>query len=238
MVDWIMVCVSTTKFSININGEREGYFSGGRGLRQGDPMSPYLFTLVMEVFNIIMRKSIGESKDFKYHQGCKKLEITHLCFADDLLVFFHGNTKSLSVIKEALEEFSSYSGVKANMNKSTILFGGMTSTKQSIILDIVPFTIGRLPVRYLGVPLISKKINTTDCKPGIEKVKNRVLDWRNKALSYTRRLQLISSVLSVMQIYWALVFLLPKNVIYEINKLLKGFMWCQWELTKGKARVS
>nr|GEY69379.1 RNA-directed DNA polymerase, eukaryota, reverse transcriptase zinc-binding domain protein [Tanacetum cinerariifolium] len=113
---------STTKFSININGESEGYFSGGRGLRQGDPMSPYLFTLVMEVFNIIMRKNTGETKDFKYHQGCKKLEITHLCFADDLLVFCHGDTKSVNVNKGALEEFSSYSGLKANMNKSIVFF--------------------------------------------------------------------------------------------------------------------
>ncbi|GJY48856.1 RNA-directed DNA polymerase, eukaryota, reverse transcriptase zinc-binding domain protein [Tanacetum coccineum] len=232
MVDWIMVCVSTTKFSININGEREGYFSGGRGLRQGDPMSPYLFTLVMEVFNLIMRKNISGNKNFKYHHRCKKLEITHLSFDDDLLVFCH------SVIKEALEEFSSYSRLKANMHKSTVFFGGMTSAEQNIILGIVPFAIGKLPVRYVGVSLITKKISSTDCKPLIDKVRNRVLDWRNKALSYSGRLQLISSVLSAMQIYWAYVFLLPKNVIYEINKILKGFLWCQGELTKGKAKIS
>nr|GEW17708.1 RNA-directed DNA polymerase, eukaryota [Tanacetum cinerariifolium] len=81
----------------------------------------------------------------------------------------------------------------------------MTTAEQRIILDIVPFAIGKLPVRYLGVPLITKKINAID-------------------------------FLSAMQIYWASVFLLPKNVIYEMNKLLKGFLWCQGELTKGKAK--
>ncbi|GJR26775.1 RNA-directed DNA polymerase, eukaryota, reverse transcriptase zinc-binding domain protein [Tanacetum coccineum] len=238
MVEWIMVCVSTTKFSININGEREGYFCGGRGLRQGDPMSPYLFTLVMEVFNIIMRKNISEAKEFKYHKGCKKLEITHLCFVDDLLVFCHGDTKSVNVIKETLKEFNRYYGLKANMSKSTVFFGGMTKAEQDIILDIVPFGVKKLPVKYIGVPLITKKITANDCKPLIEKVKSRILDWRNKALSYSGRLQLIASVLSAMQIYWASVFLLPKNVIYEINKMLKGFLWCQGELTKGKAKIS
>ncbi|GJU06174.1 RNA-directed DNA polymerase, eukaryota, reverse transcriptase zinc-binding domain protein, partial [Tanacetum coccineum] len=96
MVKWIMVCVSTTKFSININEEREGYFSGGRGLRQGDPMSPNLFTLVIEAFNLILRRHINDTKEFKYHQGCQKLGITHLCFADDLLVFCHWIICSIS----------------------------------------------------------------------------------------------------------------------------------------------
>ncbi|GKE29845.1 RNA-directed DNA polymerase, eukaryota, reverse transcriptase zinc-binding domain protein [Tanacetum coccineum] len=127
MVKWIMVCVSTTKFSININEEREGYFNVGRGLRQGDPMSPNLFTLVMEDFNLILRRYINDTKEFKYHQRCQKLGITHLCFADDLLVFCHGDHKSVNVIKKALEEFSSYSGLKANMSKSTVFFGGLTN---------------------------------------------------------------------------------------------------------------
>ncbi|GJX65445.1 RNA-directed DNA polymerase, eukaryota, reverse transcriptase zinc-binding domain protein [Tanacetum coccineum] len=105
-------------------------------------------------------------------------------------------------------------------------------------VDIVPFGVGKLPVKYLGVPLITKKITANDCEPLVEKVKSRILDWRNKALSYSGRLQLIASVLSAMQIYWASVFLLPKNVIYEINKMLKGFLWCQGELTKGKAKIS
>ncbi|GJY47212.1 RNA-directed DNA polymerase, eukaryota, reverse transcriptase zinc-binding domain protein [Tanacetum coccineum] len=162
MVKWIMVYVSTVKFTININGERVGYFSGGRGLRQGDPMSLYLFTLVMEAFNLIMRKNIKDTTEFKFHHGCQKLGITHLCFADDLLVFCHGDHKSVNVIKKALEEFSSYSGLKANMGKSTVFFGGLSSTEQNNILSIVPFAIGKLPVRYLGVPLLTKKITATD----------------------------------------------------------------------------
>nr|GEY90510.1 RNA-directed DNA polymerase, eukaryota, reverse transcriptase zinc-binding domain protein [Tanacetum cinerariifolium] len=78
-------------------------------------------------------------------------------FPDDLLVLCYGDIKSVNVIKKALEEFSSYFGLKANMR--------------------------RLIVRYLGVPLITKKINATDCKPLVEKVKDRVLELRNKVLS-------------------------------------------------------
>ncbi|GJT68149.1 RNA-directed DNA polymerase, eukaryota, reverse transcriptase zinc-binding domain protein [Tanacetum coccineum] len=238
MIKWIMTCVTTTKFSINVNGERVGYFKGGRGLRQGDPISPYLFTLVMEVLNLLIKKNIEDSKEFRYHFGCKNLKITHLCFADDLLVFCNGDIESVKVIKKSLEEFSGLSGLVPNMQKSTIFFGGLSSIEQQNILNIIPFTIGKLPVRYLGVPLITKKLSVNDCKPLISKVKAKVSDWKNKFLSYAGRVQLIASVLSSMQNYWASVFLLPKQVIYEINKILKGFLWCQGELTKGKAKVS
>lgn len=218
MVNWIMTCVTTTKFSISINGDRVGYFKGGRGLRQGDPISPYLFTLVMEVFSIIMKYNIDKGGDFKFHKGCKKLRITHLSFADDLLVFCHGDCGSVKVIKDSLDEFSGFSGLKANLQKSTIFFGSLSGGEQEMILNIIPFAVGKLPVRYLGVPLITKKISIQDCKPLIDKVRNKVNDWRNKALSYAGRLQLIASVLSSMQIFWASVFLLPKSVINDINK--------------------
>lgn len=120
MVGWIMTCVTTSKFTLNFNGDRVGYFSGGRGLRQGDPISPYLFTIAMEVFNLLMKKNIGNAMDFKYHQGWKKLKVTHLGFADDLIVIGHGDCNSVRVIKETMEEFSNYSGLKVNMQKSTI----------------------------------------------------------------------------------------------------------------------
>nr|GEV59001.1 hypothetical protein [Tanacetum cinerariifolium] len=186
MVLCIMNCVTSTKFSISINGGRVGYFKGGRGLRHGDPISPYLFTLVMEVFNLTVRKNIKENGNFKYHYGCKKLEITHLCFADDLLVFYHEDCESVSIIKKSLNEFSRYSGLRPNMQKSTMFFGGLSNAEQNYILQIIPFTVGKLAVRIIGQS----------------------------------------------------VFLLTKQVIYEINKLLKGFLWCHGKLTKGKAKVS
>ncbi|GJV79438.1 hypothetical protein Tco_1515308 [Tanacetum coccineum] len=105
-------------------------------------------------------------------------------------------------------------------------------------MDVMPFIVGTLPATYLGVPLITKQIGIRDCKCLVDKVRAKVNNWKNKMLTYAGRLQLISSVLSSIHVYWASVFMLPKITIKDINKLLKGFMWCQGEMTKGKAKIA
>lgn len=86
-INWIMECVSTTSYSISINGSLEGHFKGERGLRQGDPISPFLFVLAMEYLSRML-KSLHSHRDFKFHAKCAKHKIIHLAFADDLLLFF------------------------------------------------------------------------------------------------------------------------------------------------------
>ncbi|GKD23624.1 RNA-directed DNA polymerase, eukaryota, reverse transcriptase zinc-binding domain protein, partial [Tanacetum coccineum] len=126
MVNWIIKYVSTASFSMCVNGERFGYFKGGRGLRQGDLMSPYLFILVMEILTLIVEKRIEGRSEFKYHFGCKEMKLTHVCLVDDLLMFCHGDMSSVMVLKEAIEEFGSMSGLLPNYSKSTIIFGCIT----------------------------------------------------------------------------------------------------------------
>ncbi|GJY22232.1 RNA-directed DNA polymerase, eukaryota, reverse transcriptase zinc-binding domain protein [Tanacetum coccineum] len=122
MVGWIMKCVRTIGFSICINGERHSYFKGGRGLRQGDPISPYLFTLIMEILTLLLQRKIRNNNKFKYHHGCKELQLVNLCFADDLMIFCNGDPISAELITEALNEFSKVSGLFPNLNKSTLFF--------------------------------------------------------------------------------------------------------------------
>nr|GEW37969.1 reverse transcriptase domain-containing protein [Tanacetum cinerariifolium] len=164
MVQWIMKCVTSTSFSIAINGENYGFFKGGRGLRQGDPVSPYLFTLVIEILNLLMIRKVENNEFFQYHFGCKQLKITHACFDDDLLMFYHGDSDSVIIIKEIIDEFGSVSRLLPNCNKSTTIFGSVSEKDRRSILEVYPFRVEHLPVKYLGVPLITKIIGVKDCK--------------------------------------------------------------------------
>nr|GFC55017.1 putative RNA-directed DNA polymerase, eukaryota, reverse transcriptase zinc-binding domain protein [Tanacetum cinerariifolium] len=123
MVEWIMECVTTTSFSININGALHGYFKGKRGLRQGDPLSSYLFTMVMEILTLILRRRVQNSDNFQYHRYCEDLELINLCFVDDLFLFSHGDDKSAKVIMEALDEFKLTSGLVPSLPKKQRMRG-------------------------------------------------------------------------------------------------------------------
>ncbi|GKD59058.1 RNA-directed DNA polymerase, eukaryota, reverse transcriptase zinc-binding domain protein [Tanacetum coccineum] len=132
-----------------------------RGLRQGDHISPYLFTLGMKVFTLILAHKVDNCPKFKYHAGCKELKLTHLCIADDLLVMCHGSVDSIQFVKESLDDFSRVLGLEPNMNKSIIFFGNVKLGDHRKILNVVPFKVGKFPVKYLGVPLITKRLILT-----------------------------------------------------------------------------
>ncbi|GKC74471.1 putative reverse transcriptase domain, reverse transcriptase zinc-binding domain protein [Tanacetum coccineum] len=168
MIDWIMECVSSISYSISINGAIHGFFKGKRGLRQGDPLSPYLFTLVMEVFTLMLRRRV-RSSNFTYHRYCSKLDLINLCFADDLFLFAHGDVHSVSIIKEALDEFKDASGLNPSMPKSKAYFCNVLNHIKLDILHVLPFEEDRLPVKYLGVPLVSSRLIFKDCKELLDK---------------------------------------------------------------------
>nr|GEW18271.1 RNA-directed DNA polymerase, eukaryota, reverse transcriptase zinc-binding domain protein [Tanacetum cinerariifolium] len=141
----------TAGFTVCINGERHGYFKGGRGLRQRDHMSPYLFTLIMEILTLILQRKIRNNESFKYHYGCKELKLVNLFFADDLMIFCNRDPTSPRVIKDGLNEFSAVSGLFPNLNKSTLYFGSLKDDEKELIKNVMQFTEGTLPSKSFNV---------------------------------------------------------------------------------------
>ncbi|KAJ9536622.1 hypothetical protein OSB04_un000171 [Centaurea solstitialis] len=235
---WIDQMLQTSSFSIVLNGETTGYFEGARGLRQGDPISPYLFTIVMECFSIILKRCILEAGNFSFHQGCDDLAITHLCFADDLFVFTGGDLQSVEVLKRALDMFRRMSGLEPNIAKSDAFFCNVIPEDQAVILNCLPFKPGVFPIRYLGVPLSSVCLRVADFAPLVNKVNLRVHNWKTKFLSFGGRKQLVTSVLQSMQLYWMSIYVLPSSVVHELEACFRDFLWAQGDSSKGKCKVS
>ncbi|GKC07717.1 putative reverse transcriptase domain, reverse transcriptase zinc-binding domain protein [Tanacetum coccineum] len=118
-VDWVFL---KDVLAVSVNGVLHGFFKCKPGLRQGDPMSPYLFTLVMKVLTLMLHRRVRESNSFTYHHKCSDLNIINLCFVDDLFLFAHGDVHSATVIMEALDEFRQASGLVPSLPKSTAYF--------------------------------------------------------------------------------------------------------------------
>ncbi|KAL2240785.1 UNVERIFIED_CONTAM: hypothetical protein Sindi_0719700 [Sesamum indicum] len=219
---WIEECVSTTSFSIGFKGKPHGFFTGARGLRQGDPLSPYLFVLDMQ---------------FTYHLKCESSKIFQLGFADDLLLFCRADFDSIRVFKEGLDWFAEVSGLWLNVQKTHLTISRLAQELKDQMLEILGFQEGHLPIRYLGLPLISSRLSIPDRQPLISKIDARISGWEGISLSYAGRVQTIKSMLSALSLYYASAFILPKKVINEIEKRLKNFLW-KGTTSNGYTRTS
>ena len=116
-IKWVMACISTPTYSLHLNGEDCDTFEGGRGLRQGDPLSPLLFVMVMEYLSRLFIKASKE-KGFKTHPHCRNTNLMHLIYVDDLIVFSAADPVIVKIIMEAFGNFSKSTGLYANKDKS------------------------------------------------------------------------------------------------------------------------
>ena len=121
-------------------------------------------------------------------------------------------------IQKVLQLFYFYSGLQINSAKSEMFYTGVSRDEIDRIKQATGFKLGTLPVRYLGVPLITRRLSTGDCSLLIERITARINNWTSKYLTYAGRLQLIQSVIFNIQAYWSRHFILPKGVLKAIDK--------------------
>ncbi|XP_074305794.1 uncharacterized protein LOC141641015 [Silene latifolia] len=225
MIQWIMECVTTPWYTLSLNGSNFGYFQGRRGIRQGDPMSPLLFTICMEYLSRILAY-VTNSMEFSYHPLCRAIRLNHLCFADDLLMFCRGDKTSIITILRAFATFSKASGLEINREKSDIYFNGMSSADVQYVLRISGFKEGQFPFRYLGIPISYKRMAVGDCSRLVEKIVLRIRGWGARKLSYAGRLVLVQAVLSQLHSFWTRIFIIPATVMDRINHICRNYLWC------------
>lgn len=136
---WIKKCKELASFSIQVNGgELTGYFNSKRDMRQLCSLSPYLFVICMQVLSKLLDKAAAEKRN-GYHPYRKELSLTHICFADDVLVFSYGKKRSIEGTMVMFQEFEKMSGVNISLEKSTLYLAGVKADDRVAILEPFPF---------------------------------------------------------------------------------------------------
>ena len=222
-ISLISECLTTASFSVCVNGASGGFFKSTKGIRQGDPLSPYLFVLAMESLSRLLAARY-ESGLIGYHPKTEQLKISHLMFADDVMLFFDGSGNSLHGISECLDDFASWSGLQMNMSKTELFTSGLDQ-RETATMASYGFTSGTLPIWYLGLPLMARKLKISEYSPLINKITGSMRAWSVKLLSFAGRLQLLRTVIFGTVNFWTSAFMLPKGCIKAIESLCSKFLW-------------
>ena len=142
-IDWVMCCVSSVSYCILINGLPCIPFKVQKGLRQGDPMSPFLFALAMEYFSRCLRSKKGNI--IKFHPKCKCSEVMELLFANDLLVFLKADLPSMHALNLVLDDLTLVSGLSINKAKSALYVAGVSDAISLKLVQASQVSKGVLP---------------------------------------------------------------------------------------------
>jgi hypothetical protein len=194
-IKWVMALVSMTSFPILVNGAPTKPFYPSRGIRQGDPLTPFLFILMMEglIRTIKEATSEGVIKGLQPHKAIPPT--MHKKFVDDTMLHGIATVKEATAYKEILDNFAEASGTKFNHSKSMIFFFNTHIDVQRNLTNILGFKRKTLPTKYLGVPLTDKVGKKSTWENMINKRQDRVKIWTYQALKFVGMLVLTKVVL-------------------------------------------
>ncbi|XP_026459411.1 uncharacterized protein LOC113360077 [Papaver somniferum] len=214
----------SAKVSVMINGGPNGFFSVGRGLRQGYPLYPILFVLMEDVLSRNISKMVAEGKISPIVIR-NEIHPSHMFFVDDVFIFCNGAKKSIQNIMKLLEEYQKSSGQVINKSKSKLFMDGTTAARTMQIKEMVQMKVSTLPNKYLGVILQYGRVKISTVWPMVELMQKKLATWKGKLLSFNDRLVLTKLVLCIVPIYSMSVYKWPKSVIKICERIIRNFLW-------------
>ncbi|CAN6543407.1 unnamed protein product [Malus baccata var. baccata] len=222
----IMGCVSSVQFAILLNGQPGKSFVPSRGLRQGDPLFPFLFLLVGEVFSCLIQKAVHDKLLDGVKLGASGPIISHIFFANDTLLFLKADGKNCRNLVDLINMYYDASGQQVNFQKSSVYFGANIPKRVSAELaNILRVQVVHDPGAYLGVPAIwgrSKKRGLVYIK---EKIMGKVQGWKHKLLSTAGREVLVKAVVQAIPAYPMYIFKFPATVCHDFDTIVADFLW-------------
>lgn len=201
-------------------------FHSSRGLRQGDPLSPYLFVLNMERlgYRILDAVESGSWSPLMFGRG-NGPKLSHLFFADDLILIAEASREQVDLIRSTLAEFCSALGQKVNLNKSQVFFSGnVDDAKASALSNSLGIAKTNDLGRYLGVPLLHHRASKSTYSFILEKMRGKLSSWKSASLSFAGRVTLAQSSLASILGYAMQTTPLPISVIDEAERICRDFI--------------
>ncbi|XP_042980012.1 uncharacterized protein LOC122310200 [Carya illinoinensis] len=225
-VDLVMECVTTVSYSILVNGIPQPTFQPARGIRQGDPLSPYLFIICSEMLTHCLNQAESQGAITGIPMARGAMRVTHLFFADDSLVFCKSNPEEWNRMHRTLSSFELASGQRLNLEKTSIFFNSNTKPDTQLsILELAGIKATKAFDKYLGLPSYVGRNKQKAFSSLLDKVKGKMSNWKVNMLSQGGKEILLKSVLQAIPTYSMGIFLLPKVILRRLNQLLQSFWW-------------
>nr|GEX73654.1 RNA-directed DNA polymerase, eukaryota, reverse transcriptase zinc-binding domain protein [Tanacetum cinerariifolium] len=220
---WIKSCISSSRASILVNGSLTSEFSINRGLRQGDPLSLFVFILVMEGLHNAFIKAVGNGLISGININNFNINISHLFFADDVIITTGWNARDLENIIRVIHVFYLASRLKINIHISNIYGIGVNEEEVYNMASSAGCIAGNIPFNYLGLPIGSNMKSTASWNFLVDRFCSRLSTWKANLLSIGGRLNLIKSVLGSLGIYYLLIFRAPELVLNVLERIRSNF---------------
>lgn len=231
-LSWMEALVFTSSMSILVNGSPSPDFHVSRGLRQGDPLSPFLFTIVAEGFASTTRKGVL-SRLYNSFKVPDEVEYNLLHFADDIILLGDGSWKNLWSIKSLMA-----SGLSVILTKSKLYGVGNPNVCLAASAGFLGCKAYCLPFKFLGCMVGGNHRCSGFWKPLVNVLEARLSSWKGRMLSIGGRVTLINSVLANIPRYYFAFYKAPPLVIKKLEVIQRNFLWCGLVERKGIAWVS
>ncbi|XP_019178363.1 PREDICTED: uncharacterized protein LOC109173576 [Ipomoea nil] len=236
-IELIMLCVSTVRYKVNMNGSLIDYIIPTRGLRQGDPLSPYLFILCAEGLSHLLSQSVYDGRISPCIVARGAPGISHLFFADDSLLFFKSSVHEANVVRDCLKAYESMFGQTVNFTKSCIVFSKNVDSHNKIaVASTLGVTQADSIGKYLGLPLGIGR-NRKEVFSFIEaKLKQRLGGWSKRILSRAGKEVLLKSVAQSLPTYTMSLYYLSITFCEHIERMMNKYWWLSKSSNGGGVR--
>ncbi|XP_062014482.1 uncharacterized protein LOC133731021 [Rosa rugosa] len=225
-INLVMNCVRSVNISVLVNGKSSQRFCPTRGIRQGDPLSPFHFLFVSDILSTIVKKACQTRQIIPIALTNSGPSVSHLLFADDTLFFVKASQHNCEFLSHILKAYCHASGQQINQQKSSLFFSPNTPsdlvTQLSTILDMEPVTN---PGKYLGLPIVWGRSKHAALAYIRDSIATKLQGWKQATLTQAGKEILIKSVASAIPAYPMACFLFPKTLCNDINSALAKFWW-------------